>query len=226
MNNLKNLSIISGIGGGKTTISSHLVKKLGYTKFSVADEVKMIAKMILGRDLDKGTDRTLLQQIGQYLKVPAGKLTKEMWEKIDDWILDDGDFAEYYIDNAEEIFNPNFYINKLFEKEEFKSLFKDGNTVIDDMRFINEADKFRNKGRNEYDFTSSRIIKIDVPEEIRIKRILARDKTFNPEWLKDSSEAEWDLIQPDAVISNCDLKNDPELGYRNLDEIIEEILKV
>jgi len=56
-----NIGICGKAGTGKTAVADHLVKKYGYKRYAVADEVKRIAMRLFKM---KEKDRKLLQDIG------------------------------------------------------------------------------------------------------------------------------------------------------------------
>lgn len=56
-----NIGICGKAGSGKTAVADHLIKKYGYERYSVADEVKRIAVRLFKM---KEKDRKLLQDIG------------------------------------------------------------------------------------------------------------------------------------------------------------------
>ena len=56
-----NIGICGKAGSGKTAVADHLIKKHGYERYSVADEVKRIAVRLFKM---KKKDRKLLQDIG------------------------------------------------------------------------------------------------------------------------------------------------------------------
>jgi len=56
-----NIGICGKAGTGKTAVADHLVKKYGYKRYAVADEVKRIAVRLFKM---KKKDRKLLQDIG------------------------------------------------------------------------------------------------------------------------------------------------------------------
>jgi dephospho-CoA kinase len=68
-----------------------------------------------------------------------------------------------------------------------------GPYVVDDVRFITEAETLRRFGFE--------VVLVDTPESVRIARVTERDGRFDPGWLTDPSETEWLMIEPGATVS-------------------------
>jgi dephospho-CoA kinase len=214
--NKVNIAIIGGLGSGKTTLANILAKELGYNQYAFAKEVKHIGQIINpnldSSDNDKATKRKFWQDIGELLKKRRVNLTDVDLDIINGWLDQSRLFDIYYNRNFQTVHTPTFYYEKLFEDRDFTRDFNNGNAVVHDMRFINEGNLWRNEKSGHYNI----VIKCAVPEEIRIQRILARDNTFNPEWLKNSSESEWFKINYDYVIDNT----------KSIEEVTEELLEI
>lgn len=183
----KNFAFIGEIGAGKSTCAEYLDTKYGFKQLSYASNVKRFAKMILGRDINKGVDRPLLQQIGQYLKLPTWGLSNEQKRAIKNWLTSEEFRKEYNrLAFTNKIHKPTFYISLL------KECIGDFKYTIQDMRFLIEAES-----EKECD-TIIVLIKTYKAKE----RVIERDGTYNDDWNKDSSEQEWSKIQHDYIIWN------------------------
>ena len=211
-----NIAIIGGLGSGKTTLANILAKELGFNQYALASEVKRIGAMIDNNldssDKDKANKRIFWQDIGEILKRRVSQLTDYDKGQLRLWQEKSPVFKIYYERNYNQLHKPLFYYEKLHDDMDFARDFSRGNAIVHDMRFINEG----NMWRNEQNGCNNIIIKCNVPEEIRIQRILARDNNFNPEWLKNSSESEWYKIRPHYTIDNT----------KSLDEVKEELLHI
>jgi dephospho-CoA kinase len=184
----KNFAFIGEIGAGKSTCAEYLDTKYGFKQLSYASNVKRFAKMILGRDIDKGIDRPLLQQIGQYLKIPYFNLSDEQQLTIDKWVESSEDFRKEYnrLVYTYKIHKPTFYINLL------KDCIGNFSYTIQDMRFLIEAETEKECG------TIIVLLKTKSAKE----RVIERDGLYDDNWNKDSSEQEWSKIACDYVIEN------------------------
>lgn len=207
--NNRNIAIIGGMGSGKTTICNLIAEKYGKTVYSFATEVKNLFVMIYARPIDKGIDRTELQDIGEFLKIPYDDLTQQQKEKIDSWLKISNKFRQYYMANASIIHKKDFYIKKNQQREGFREAILKGKVAIDDTRFFHE-EEFEHLPENDFF-----LVKLSVPLEIRIARLKARDKNFKEEWLQNSSESQWDKLKCDMIVLDAHLST-PE-------EIIEQI---
>lgn len=100
--------------------------------------------------------------------------------------------------------NPDVWINYLLrEVKDYEMSANDGKNplvVVTDGRQSNEAIKMKEEG-----FT---IVKVEAPDELRIKRIEEAGDVFTPELFEHETELEVDKIEPDYIITNdSDLKN-------------------
>ena len=183
----KNFAFIGEIGAGKSTCAEYLDTKYGFKQLSYASNVKRFAKMILGRDINKGIDRPLLQQIGQYLKMPLLKMDSEQRKIVRSWLASE-EFCKEYVKLvfANKMHKPTLYINLL------KDCIVDFKYTIQDMRFLIEAVSEQEKG------TIIVLLKTYKAKE----RVIERDGTYSDDWNKDSSEQEWSQIYYDCVIWN------------------------
>lgn len=190
-----NLSIIGGMGSGKTTIAQYFVQNYDYTPFSFAEEVKMIAVMILKRPIDKGIDRPFLQNIGEWLKMPYDQLTDSIKSQIISWINYSNDFKEYWEKNKNKVFHPCYYADKIVEDENFKRAVDKRKAIFHDQRFLVEE--------SALDYFSFKTVYLDVPLNTRISRMIERDSKFKKEWLDNLSEQQIIQLKRDYEIKNA-----------------------
>jgi len=190
-----NLSIIGGMGSGKTTIAQHFVQNYDYTAFSFAEEVKMIAVMILKRPIDKGIDRPFLQNIGEWLKMPYEQLTDSIKSQIISWINYSNDFKEYWEKNKNKVFHPCYYVDKIVENDNFKRAVDKRKAIFHDQRFLVEE--------SALDYFSFKTVYLDVPLNIRISRMIERDSNFKEDWLSNSSEQQIIQLKRDYEVQNA-----------------------
>jgi len=79
------LAFAGNAGCGKTELSKYLMRRYNFKKISFADDVKLFARKILGRPVDKKTERRFLQIIG----CGARECDSEVWiRRLDNKIFD------------------------------------------------------------------------------------------------------------------------------------------
>ena len=183
------------MGSGKTTIAQHFVQNYDYTAFSFAEEVKMIAVMILKRPIDKGIDRPFLQNIGEWLKMPYEQLTDSIKSQIISWINYSNDFKEYWEKNKNKVFHPCYYVDKIVENDNFKRAVDKRKAIFHDQRFLVEE--------SALDYFSFKTVYLDVPLNIRISRMIERDSNFKEDWLSNSSEQQIIQLKRDYEVQNA-----------------------
>lgn len=197
---------------GKTWLSNKLVNDYGGIVISFASQLK---KDVIELDLipdgiiDKSRDRSLLQDYGQFRRGELSEL------ETDKYILINigGQAWKFSKDLSQSdwlgICYANYWIDKTISTAE--DLSKIVNVFIDDIRFINEAKASK--------FVNFSIIKIFCSEEVRIERLIARDKGYNPEDFKNISEMQFDKIKSDYDITS----DENNLAYKELLSIIKEL---
>ncbi len=190
----KNIFLFGYMGSGKSSIAKKMEEEYGYVVYSFASEVKSIATMILGRAIDKKTDRLLLQQVGQYLKKGTAFLTNEERATIKEW-GNSKKFIDYCFNKTENggIFSPEYFAQKLFNNFSFQKNFLAGNVVVDDMRFKVEQN-YAYKIQREKGIPTFQVY-VNVPEVIRRERLIKRDGGISEEGFKDPFDSEKDIIE-------------------------------
>jgi len=159
--------LITGLmGSGKTSVANRLINEYAYPKLSMAAWIKSTVAAHYGV---ASIDKTMSFN---------GKSVRTILQEVG-----------MYIRKVDPSWHIDEVLNKI--KRSGIKLF-----VIDDIRFINEA----NRIREQYDCI---IIKVECNTERRLERILERDLVVPTErQLNDSSEVEVDSIKPDYTISN------------------------
>lgn len=71
-----NIAFIGGMGSGKTTLAKYLAVQYDLEKISFATPLKIIARDILGREIDKKKDRAFLQGLGKLIR---NTVDKDYW---------------------------------------------------------------------------------------------------------------------------------------------------
>ena len=207
-----NIAFIGGIGAGKTTIAKFIEKNNeDYKVFSIASEVKHIAKMVLGREIDKGIDRPLLCDIGEILKTLPKNITFDQEKWLQDLVKASGWFKEYLEENSNEVFNPNYFISKLFQNQEFKKCFDLGFALCDDLGFEVEVPFWKSNDL-------SQIIRVDTDYNLRVQNCIQRDGCYKKEWELGAREVSYPKLTPDRII-----KNSVEGNHRSLYHVYNEL---
>jgi len=213
----KHIALVGPAGAGKTTIANALT---GYHRRALADPLKSMLSAWLGRPLDKAKDRRRLQFLGTEVgrnpaftyvgqaktraerDLAAAQLSAHLRQYIPElgmagWPSFAVDQATLRLadelydpmgvgpDRAEGFGRPDYWVD-LFIREMWHDLY-----VVDDCRFVNEAAKLHAAG-----FV---IVKVDVPADVRSRRLAARDGVATTP--QHVSETEWEAIEPDLTIT-------------------------
>jgi len=151
------VAFIGKAGCGKTTLSNHLVDSDKFIKLSFATPLKRIAEEILMRPIDKTDplDRKFLQQLGTEI---GRARQKDIWIKHFDKSL------QFEMQMSEQGYNWS------------------SNFVVDDCRFLNEAEYLKSNG-------------------FIIIKITGRQLDLGDN-AKHASEVEQDQIKADCEINN------------------------
>jgi hypothetical protein len=181
------------MGAGKTTVANALAATRRYRRLSFADPLRYLTTLLLGRPIDKKTDRGVLQRVGGAARSPA-------WQGIDTPLeparqervvalaahlfpgapaervraLHDALYLEGY---AYGWGHPEYWIGR-WRRDHLRS---PGPVVVDDLRFPIEGDYLRRLGFF--------VVYLDVPLAERQRRIVERDGLWDPAWSTDPTEA-------------------------------------
>jgi dephospho-CoA kinase len=206
------------MGSGKTTAAQYLVEEHGFKRVSFASPLKKIGELkdILVPDMyydwlykwamDLLPDRVYGMHFTGWME---GKSTRE-W-LVDRWIedfqesKDTRELLQRIGTDSGRKANPEIWINY------FARHLPDGNLVVDDLRFLNEAQALRD--------LSFKLIKLEQPEEDRVVRLATRDGFFDPATQGHASETELSNIEADAAIFN-DRYLDLDQFHAVLDELV------
>lgn len=121
-------------------------------------------------------------------------------------------------DVGREIINPNIWVERFFQDidivtETYKRLYnKEVKFVSDDCRFINEHQLLKEMG-----WTG---IYLDVPDEIRIKRLTGRDGDAQVSTLNHISETGIDAFKNDLI--TVDSSGTLDQTYKNIEEVLSQ----
>lgn len=209
------------MGSGKTTASKFLNLARGFRKESLASTLKEIAE---------------LREEERYLR--EGKLHEYAFELLPDPVYAQafltynhplyGSFAatpvsalvrlwQSDLSNSEDLrelyqrlgTDSGRFIKPAIWIDHFARNLQDGDVVVDDIRFVNEGEALKKLG-----FLN---VKLVVPEEVRIERLLERDGEFVAGRQQHSSETELEEIVPDILIYNTG-------DTKDLYEIIQDVI--
>jgi hypothetical protein len=161
-----NIAFIGNKGHGKTTAAKYLVNNYGYTRMSFADPVKDITVDMLNVMRDHlhmehiEIDRGILEAWKQYepvrklLQLVGTELGRDFFGEEDIWV-------------------------KQMERklEDVPEIVENKRVVIDDLRFINEAEMLRERG-----FTLVLLDRPDVPRIVDMHASEQESKFLSPNW--------------------------------------------
>lgn len=193
---INRIAIIGNMGSGKSTFARNYSNQFGHQIFSISHEVKLLAKLILNRDIDKSLDRKLLQQIGEFIKLKEVNSPKAFFNKLNRNINIASDdciqLVDNIITNRENQFISGYprdtiWINRLLQTNFHKKM------IIDDVRFTCEADLLH--------YNNFFLVKLQVPLKERIERLTIRDKNVDTLDLIHPSELDIDNINCNLTIN-------------------------
>ena len=214
-----NIALKGLMGSGKTTASDILVKERSLIKCSFGTEVKYIASLILGREINKSMDgdRELLQDIGEVFK---GEKSYQPF--LDKWMASK-DFTSYYLANVDDFGEPYYFAKKLCEQCDFLKDFEENKVVIDDIRYAIEYAYLITKSVEIFG-NSNNILSVEVvlPKSLCIKRLKERDNLFKESYFDRESEKQFNTIFTDGYFVNYDFECQKEFNY---DEFKQEVLE-
>lgn len=192
-----NIAIAGKMGSGKTTVARYLVDKYDYWKHSIADHIKEIAQEV--RLCNTVEAAKMISEITNeyYLRIYMDvlRLSEKCAGMSNRWLYQNlGDLVRCYRKNA--------WLEYLYKQIADKPF-----VVIDDVRFKNEYDFFKEKG----------FVMVRVECSVAKERLKARDGCIDYSTLNHKSETELDNAVYDYVI-----KNDGtfEELYKRVDDLI------
>ncbi|MEB3330681.1 MAG: AAA family ATPase [Candidatus Sericytochromatia bacterium] len=187
------IGIAGPMGAGKTTVANALVAAHRYRRLSLADPLRYLTTLLLGRPIDKKTDRGVLQRVGGAARSPAWRgldtpLEAARAERVEalathlfpgappDRVqaLHEALYGEGY---AYGWGQPEYWLGR-WRRDHLRS---PGPVVVDDLRFPIEGERLRRLGFF--------VVYLEVPLEERQRRILERDGRWDPAWSSDPTEA-------------------------------------
>lgn len=180
------IGIIGPAGSGKTTFAKEVQQECGHRIQSLADEIKRIVSISLGRPLDKGKDRHLLQKVGQTLKLPIPR--SEIIEALPE--INQGEL-ETILNFRDTLLNSPYDIVSLWALFIVKDL-QHNKVVIDDIRFPHEAECLKEAG--------FLLLSLKVSKEKRLARLVNLYGSFDQGVLDHISEVLCDSIKADIVV--------------------------
>lgn len=193
----KDIIVVSGYAGsGKDTLAANITKHLGHKKISLADPLKDLTRRCLGREINKGTDRQFLIDLGQYMRGLDQKVFNDKYgftysHTITRYLEENKDLYSY------------FWTTEFWTQIILKEVSNGGKWVIPDMRFKAE--------RQTLDKLKPVFVALDVPRRLCEDRLKVRDGSFNPSMWESNSEKEWKHILVTLIINGC--KYCPQVDY-------------
>lgn len=194
------IAFLGRMGSGKTSLSKKCVELLNCKKISLGDELKadvLKYHLVPGKLIDKARDRHILQFYGQlrrgevlhfeYCNGSVSCCNGEAWITPKEKMSGSFNLGLCY---------PDYWVHRMIQKEDDSrdTPLLCGNYVNDDIRRRNELEVLKTLG--------FLMVKVNVDEEIRLQRLIARDGDINEATLEDISESEIDSLPYDVAIDN------------------------
>jgi dephospho-CoA kinase len=218
------IGFLGKMGSGKTTAAKLLYSSMGYRKESLAGPLKEIAELrnegVTGSTLvgtlyeyaldllpDPAYSMAIINFTHPRTGVPVETTPVQMLVKL--WLEDlheAEDMRELYQrigTDSGRFIKPGIWI------DHFARNLRDGDCVIDDIRFVNEGDALAKLGFLK--------VKITCPEEKRQEFLRERDGDFQEKRQGHASETELDQIRPDVLIHNI---SDKKFLYDSVVEVV------
>jgi gluconate kinase len=209
------IAITGPAGSGKDTLAENIVKNLGYVQSSFAGPLKEFCEKVLGRPLDKGTERDLLIYVGEYLKGHKAPFP-EILKNNNQILLELSIQIALLVETQK-----NYYKNKPFQDSFWAEIWAQEteagiDTVISDIRFPAEFKYLRNQQNDEVVF-----VELVSSRENCEKRLLQRDGKI-PEGLWESrAENAWKSERKDLFI-DVDICKTPDKVFFELHKFLVE----
>jgi dephospho-CoA kinase len=172
-------------------------------------KIAIVGKMRSGKD----TATDILRDNRPTFRIAIADPIKELVEKFFPETIG-GEKPRWHYQQIGEAFrklNPDVWLNAL-ERNVNNEAFNEFNIIVTDCRYENEAEWLRKNGYY--------LIKIECPDEIRIKRLLKTEGKFDPAKFYHESELEVDKIQADYTIVNDGFletfEADVDMVYRDI----------
>lgn len=213
------LAAFGPIGSGKTFTAQKIKEIYGERAeiFSFANPLKAFAEEMLGRPINKATDRLFVSHVGQGIRSDILKFMGPDYLK--EFLFQSTNIEMFSTEHEHLEFrnrirlgvkkftsnNPswgklNFWVELLIEE------INNSNceiAIVDDLRFKAEYDALCDAGFN--------FVKMQCPENLRVARIIARDGKYNPETEQHPSELEWPKFPRSYVLYTYDRDKDISL---------------
>ena len=180
------IAIAGSAGSGKDTLADLLVERDGYRKASFAAALKVVVRNILGREINKATDRELLVDTGEYFKGIGIHEYPEKYKHLQPGLQ----IGRFLADKTH--LYPYFYTQEFWARLLADSINDDSKWVVADMRFESELNSIKAIG--------GATLALYVPRRIREERLKARDGGFKPGIWEARSETEWRRLNYDHGI--------------------------
>lgn len=188
---MKNIAIVGKMYAGKTTLANSLIGEggAGFTRVAMAGPLKKLAEYAYGEVIEKDHSYpTIDQDTGELIYKSGRRILQEIGQSLK--VVDRNIWLKIFINDTR-----NMGI---------------GPYVVDDVRFIFEADHLRQDGWL--------IVKVDTPEKVRVERgykLLGRRPTRAE--LTHESEVEVDEIVADKVVKGTE---GPDTRERTILELL------
>lgn len=205
MSKLGHLAFVGPMGAGKTTLAEAVARAEGHHILPLGAPMKVVAAAMLGRPLDKGADRSLLQRLAMSARSPEWQGLDTPYEparqsgtaRLAQELMPEGaEHAQAVLHEAlygrERLSvgwgHPNYWTRR------WEAGFRRATqgVLVDDVRFPAEAEALRRLG--------FQVVRLVAPLALRKERVLGRDGRWDEAWAKDPTEA-W----ADDVVSDLEL---------------------
>lgn len=207
--------LVGKMGSGKTTLGNMLIENFCGKRIAFADKLKEdILHFHFTEDgkIEKPRDRALMQAYGQLRR---GELRTVDFYDGRVYNIDGSCYIARTERTGTKVMHSSEYVGECLSNHWVEQLIQkasalQNNIIVDDIRRNNESTALC-----ENNFV---IIKIDCSVEERLRRLTARDGSFDPKTLTDISETEVDEIKYDYVVDNNN--SDTKFAFEELIKLI------